>query len=112
MIGNSIESGNFESRQRAGTQPKPGGPATIQGKDEKIIIAEREVCLRSRALYSRYVDVASWSGVSLEEKTAIGNALQRAVSVVEQDPGCISAINRRLKAFHKFHPPELTPLNG
>src|SRR3954462_7338715 len=75
-----------------------------EGDQAKIVEQERAVCARSRTMYARYVDIASWSGATKDEKNAVKTTLETAVAKLRLDAGCIKAVNRRLEAFRVFQP--------
>ena len=74
--------------------------ATVTEDDVREL--EEDVCIQSRALFSRYVDTAQWEGVDSEETSAVGNALRDAQQCLKSDQACMVSVQHRAKDFEEF----------
>lgn len=86
----------IEARQRAGL---PGAsPAPDQFR-----MLEEEVSIQSRALFSRYLDVAHWEqDLHPEETESVRQALGKALACLTVDRSCIAAARNRRQDFERF----------
>jgi len=64
--------------------------------------AEELVSIRSRALFSRFVDAALWGGVSPHSVKAVRKALYEALKCLSTEKKCIDALKIKIDDFNRF----------
>jgi hypothetical protein len=70
---------------------------------EKIVRAEEDVCIHSRALYSKFVDTTLWrDGIDAEVATHVREALTAARDCIAMDEQCKHSVGTRLNNFEQF----------
>lgn len=65
--------------------------------------AEEMICIRSRSLYSKYVDNVLWSGYSDPNvRQIVGDALSKATHSLTVNERCKQSVENRLHEFEAF----------
>jgi len=86
----------IEARQQAG---RPGAKLAA-GQLRQL---EEEVSIQSRALFSRYLDVAHWEeDLDAEETETVRRALGKALACLKVEPACIASVRNRCQDFERF----------
>jgi hypothetical protein len=86
----------IEARQQAG---QPGRKLAT----DQLRRLEEEVSIQSRALFSRYLDVAHWEeDLDPEETETVRQALRKALACLKTDQPCIASVRNRCQDFERF----------
>src|SRR6266404_3273450 len=69
----------------------------------KVVRAEENICIQSRALFSKFVDTTLWrDGIDPEAAEAVREALTVAKDSISVDTQCKDSLNARLAKFSEF----------
>jgi hypothetical protein len=69
----------------------------------KTVRAEENICIQSRALFSKFVDTSLWrDGMDPEVAEVVRQALTAARDAISEDQQCRDAVDARLRKFKGF----------
>lgn len=63
---------------------------------------EKEICISSRTLYSRFVDSFLWGGLKEHNIAGVGEKIRDALGAISLDEKCAESVRRRLEDFFQF----------
>jgi hypothetical protein len=70
---------------------------------DQLRTLEEEVCIQSRGLFSRYLNVAQWEeDLDPEETEKVRQALNEALACLKMDEPCITSGRNRCQDFERF----------
>jgi len=102
MIRFAIESALDELEAAIEARRQAGRPGAKFATDQ-LRQLEEEVSIQSRALFSRYLDVAHWEeNLEPEETETVRQALGNALACLKTDQSCIASVRNRCQDFERF----------